>query len=58
MTMNGMIYCNTVADNHLMPEWVRSERYEFCEDFYENYTTDKSSGFLGKLVSVFTMLFI
>ena len=53
-----MIYCNTVADNHLMPEWVRSERYEFCEDFYENYTTDKSSGFLGKLVSVFTMLFI
>ena len=58
MTMNGVVYCSNMNENHLMPEWVRSERYEFCEDFYENYTTDKSSGFLGKLVSVFTMIFI
>ena len=52
MTMNGMIYCNTVANNHLMPEWVRSERYEFCEDFYEGYTTGKSARFFEKLASI------
>lgn len=58
MTMNGMIYCNTVANNHVMPEWVRSERYEFCEDFYEGYTTGKSARFFEKLASILTSLFI
>ena len=47
-----------IADSHDMPEWIRSERYEFCEDFYKSYTTGKGSSILTKLASIFTSLFI
>ena len=57
MTMNGAIYCSNVNNTYLMPEWVRSERYEYCENFYENYTTDKGHGILARLALVLTALF-
>ena len=58
MTMNGAIYCENVSSNHFMPEWVHSERYEYCENFYENYTTDKGHGILARLASVLTAIII
>lgn len=56
-TMNEFYYNNSVIDNHRVPEWIRSERYEFCEDFFENYTSDKNS-FFARLASVLTSLFV
>lgn len=47
-----------MVDSHRMPEWVRSERYEFCEGFYDSYTTGKGFGLIAKLASVLTALFI
>ncbi len=58
MTMNGVIYCSSRFENSSMPEWVRSERYEFCEDFYEGYTTGSGRGFFAKLASMLTAAFI
>jgi hypothetical protein len=51
-------YNDRPVNDYRMPEWVRSERYEFCEDFYESYTTDKGSAFITKLASILTALFI
>ena len=38
MTMNGMVTSGNINIS-LVPEWARAERYEYCEDFYESYTT-------------------
>lgn len=57
MTMNGMI-TNGSVNNSLVPEWARAERYEYCEDFYESYTTGKGSKILTKIASILTSLFI
>ena len=49
MTMNGMVGSENV---------VRAERYEYCEDFYESYTTGKGSKIFSKIASILTSLFI
>lgn len=58
MTTIERYYNDRLADNHLMPEWVHSERYEFCEDFYESYTTGKGRSIWTRLASILTALFI
>jgi hypothetical protein len=55
--MNEMIN-STSARSSLVPEWARAERYEYCEDFYESYTTDKGGRILTKIASILTALFI
>ena len=57
MTMNGMITSGNV-NSSLVPEWARAERYEYCEDFYESYTTGKGNRILTKIASILTPLFI
>ena len=51
-------YNDRPVNDYRMPEWVRSERYEFCEGFYDSYTTGKGFGLIAKLASVLTALFI
>ena len=36
MSIYETMYYNTIEQNLRMPEWARSERYEYCEGFYEN----------------------
>lgn len=57
MTMNGMVGSENVVSS-LVPEWARAERYEYCEDFYESYTTGKGSRIFSKIASILTSLFI
>jgi hypothetical protein len=57
MTMNEMINSGNVRSS-LVPEWARAERYEYCEDFYESYTTGKGNRILTKIASILTSLFI
>ena len=57
MTMNEMINSGNVRSS-LVPEWARAERYEYCEDFYESYTTGKGNRILTKIASILTCLFI
>ena len=57
MTMNGMITSGNV-NSSLVHEWARAERYEYCEDFYESYTTGKGNRILTKIASILTSLFI
>ena len=58
MITMGKYEIDSMVGDRRMPEWVRSERYEFCEDFYESYTTGKASTFMAKLVSILPALFI
>ena len=56
--MSDNVYFDKLTDTHKMPEWVRAERYEYCEDFYESYTTGKGNRILTKIASILTSLFI
>ncbi len=47
-------YNDRPVNDYRMPEWVRSERYEFCEGFYEGCTGKKNHTFWTRLASVFT----
>ena len=58
MITMGKYEMDRMVDSHRMPEWVRSERYEFCDGFYDSYTTGKGFGLIAKLASVLTALFI
>ena len=64
MTMNGMVTSGNINISlvpeciSLVPEWARAERYEYCEDFYESYTTGTGSKILTKIASILTSLFI
>ena len=55
MTMNGMVTSGNINIS-LVPEWARAERYEYCEDFYESYTTGTGSKILTKIASRFIPL--
>ena len=44
MITMGKYEIDSMVGDRRMPEWVRSERYEFCEDFYESYTTEIAAG--------------
>jgi len=57
MTMNEMINSGNVRSS-LVPEWALAERYDYCEDFYESYTTGTGSKILTKIASILTSLFI
>ena len=48
MTTMGKYEIERMIGDRRMPEWVRSERYEFCEDFYESHTTEKGSVLMNK----------
>ena len=58
MTMSENFYHSTPAYDLRMPEWVHSERYEYCEDFYEDYTSRKFSRVKARIASILTSLFI
>ena len=58
MITMGKYDIDRMVNDHRMPEWVRSERYEFCEDFYESYTSGKGFILMAKLASILTALFI
>jgi hypothetical protein len=58
MTKNANLTYDKLAVGSGMPEWVRSERYEYCEDFCENYAEGKEGGLWAKLASLLTALFI
>ena len=57
MRMSDTIYFDKLTDTHKMPEWIRAERYEYCEDFYGSMTEDKSKGFFARLLSTMTSIF-
>ena len=50
MRMSDTIYFDKLTDTHKMPEWIRAERYEYCEDFYGSMTEDKSKSFFARLL--------
>jgi hypothetical protein len=54
MITMGKYEIDSMVGDRRMPEWVRSERYEFCEGFYEGCTGKKNHTFWTKLASVFT----
>lgn len=58
MTNNANLSYDKLAMASSMPEWIRSERYEYCEDFCENYTAGKERSLLARVASVFTALFV
>ena len=58
MTMIENFYHSTPAYDLQMHEWVHSERYEYCEDFYESYTNGKIKNLKSKVASILTSLFI
>ena len=57
MTMNGMVTSGNINISPV-PEWALAERYDYCEDFYESYTTGTGSKILTKIASILTSLFI
>ena len=58
MSIMGVVYYDKYTDQHRIPGWARAERYEYCEDFYEGYTTGKISSLKSKVASILTSLFI
>ena len=58
MTTVGKYEIERMINNHSIPGWVRSERYEYCEDYYENHKTKKESVLKNKIASILTALFI
>ncbi|MBR4765018.1 MAG: hypothetical protein IK087_12535 [Lachnospiraceae bacterium] len=50
-------YNDRLADEYRVPEWVRSERYEFCDAFYEDYTGKKDSKIWTRLSSALGKIF-
>ncbi len=57
MRMSDTIYFDKLTDTHKMPEWIRAERYEYCEDFYGSMTEDKSKSFFARLLTTMTSIF-
>ncbi|MBQ8986203.1 MAG: hypothetical protein IJ100_03005 [Lachnospiraceae bacterium] len=55
--MSDNVYFDKLTDTHKMPEWVRAERYEYCEDFFGSVTDDKRGSFFTRLLSVMTSIF-
>ncbi|MBQ1310716.1 MAG: hypothetical protein IIY55_02620 [Blautia sp.] len=39
-----------------MPAWVQSERYEYCDGFYEDYT-GKNKGLLHRIALMILSIF-
>ncbi len=56
MTISENLYYDNLTHNRRLPEWVESERYEYCEDFYEDYTTGLARSILARISSVLTAL--
>ena len=54
MTILGTVYYDKLIDSHRMPGWARSERYEYCDGFYEDYTKEKK-GILEKLADLVSL---
>ena len=55
--MSDNVYFDKLTDTHTMPEWVRAERYEYCEDFFGSVTDDERGSFFTRLLSVMTSIF-
>lgn len=56
MTISENLYYNNLTHANRMPEWVESERYEYCEDFCEDYTTGLSRSIFARLATILTTL--
>jgi hypothetical protein len=44
--MSDNVYFDKLTDTHKMPEWVRAERYEYCEDFLAEKGSQKKGNLL------------
>ena len=51
MSILGIVYYDRFDHNHQMPEWARSERYEYCDGFYEDHK-DVKGGVLHSIASI------
>ena len=45
MSIFGTVYYDRCADTRTCPEWMKSERYEYCDGFYEEATREKKGLF-------------
>jgi len=41
-----------VSNRNMFPEWIRSERYDYCEGFYESVHGSKSERLMDKIISI------
>ncbi|MDO4417622.1 MAG: hypothetical protein Q4C02_04995 [Eubacteriales bacterium] len=56
MTILGTVYYETYDHIHRLPGWARSERYEFCDGFYDGFAGE-GKGLLHKLATSLRALF-
>ena len=41
MTILETVHYNNYDAEHRVPGWARSERYEYCDEFFNRYTGEK-----------------
>ena len=55
MSIMGNINYDMHKAEMAQPEWIKSERYEYCEDFYDAFKTDNRKAlrrFFNRLFSI------
>ena len=55
MSMHEVNYYKYYAKDTVTPEWMRDERYEYCEPFFDRFSSAKSGKKSHMLIhSIFT----
>ncbi len=55
MSIMGNINYDMYKAEMSQPDWIKSERYEYCEDFYDAFKTDSKKAlkrFINRLFSI------
>ena len=56
MSIMGNVYTDIDNREHRMPDWVKAERYEYCEDFYDEYAS-RRAGILSRIATLLLAAF-
>lgn len=57
MSMNDSIIYDLYKVDDVKPDWVKSERYEYCEDFYNSIRQKEKEAFKSFVMSLRSFLF-
>ena len=54
MSIMGIVYYDKFTHDHRLPEWARSERYDYCDGFYEE---NRRGGLLHSVAAALLSVF-
>lgn len=57
MSIRDNLHYEMYKVNDVTPEWVRNERYEYCEDFYGSLNKKGKGGFRRFIMKLQAFLF-